>query len=292
MASVDDVDRTIVLGYASRIPWDRYIACVISGALPPRTRTPAPAPGACARRARSSVFPSVRVAGHQGGGGGGGGGGGSAGAATDASAENLYIDASSVALIKRCAALSPSALTELLRSGDPAAAAYPAALLQVLVNMKDVRIMQYTLTLMCDFLEVDVERRARAFLRGQAAPALTSLLQMVGTSSSGARIVSVKANPYVLEHAARAAALLLSVDPSDQAALTGMVAWVHTNLKLFGSTSPAQVKVTEVRGAVRPRFFFFFIPAQGHAAHRRHPHLHRHARTGRRGVPHDPPAQR
>jgi hypothetical protein len=160
---------------------------------------------------------------------------------------NLYIDAQAVAVIKRCSALPAGALSAALAAQDADAVAYPASLLQVLDNMTDVRVMQYTLTLVCDFLGADVERRAAAFLRGHAAPALKTLMQMMGTSSSGARISSREANPYVLEHAARAAATLLSVDPSDQAALAGMLAWVHTNLKLFGSSMPAQVKVTEVR---------------------------------------------
>jgi hypothetical protein len=183
-------------------------------------------------------------------------------------------------VIKFCSAQPFAELSAALAAGDADAVEYPAALLQVLDNMTDVRVMQYTLTLVCDFFAGDVERRAAAFLRGRAPAALKTLMQLMGTSSSGARISSREANPYVLEHAARAAATLLSVDPSDQAALAGMLAWVHTNLKLFGSTMPAQVKVTEVRqnaaararlsltalplSPLRARFFFSHAPSPPH----------------------------
>ncbi len=211
----------------------------------------------------------------------------SAGTTAD-SDRNLYIEARSVAVIRHCAPLPFPAMSAALASGDADAAAYPAALLQVLDNMTDVRVMQYTLTLVCDFLAGDVERRAAAFLRGNTGPALKTLMQMMGTSSSGARISSREANPYVLEHAARATATLLSVDPSDQAALAGMLAWVHTNVKLFGSAEPRQVKVTEVRQwrhrPRRPPSTRRPPPTHLHA------HIHTHARV-RTHTPLPPAAQ-
>jgi len=123
---------------------------------------------------------------------------------------------------------------------------YPRAILRVLITIRDVRVIQYTLTLLCDFLQNDTERRSRLFLQSGERP-LFALLQMVGASGSGARITSTDANPYVLEHAARAAALIMSVDSSIQTAQASILAWVQTNLKLFGSASPKQVRVTEVR---------------------------------------------
>jgi hypothetical protein len=157
-----------------------------------------------------------------------------------------------VSAIQSCSALAPAALSAALAAGEAAAVLYPRALLRVLVNVRDVRVIQYTLTLLCDFLQADVERRSRHLLAEHGELTLTSLLQLVGTTGSGARITSTDANPYVLEYAARAASLLLSVDaPAADAArlssITSLVAWVQSNLRLYGSPSPKQVKVTEVR---------------------------------------------
>ncbi len=160
---------------------------------------------------------------------------------------NLFVDAEDVASIKACSTLPSPRLAELLATGDAHAQRYPQAMLHVLLNIRDVRILQYTLTLLCDFLQSDTERRVRLFLASGERP-LFALLQMVGTSGSGARITSTDANSYVLEHAARAAAIILSVDSSVQAGQASMLAWVQTNLRQMGSTSPKQVKVTEVRG--------------------------------------------
>ena len=170
-------------------------------------------------------------------------------------APNAFVEASDVALIQRFADEPQTRVSELLAAGDTAACAYPRALLKVLHNVADVRVIQYTLTLICDFLEADPERRVRCFFApaagargGEGSPASAlPFLQLVGTSGSGARIASVDANPYVLEHAARAGALLLSSDARDDTAVSSMLAWALSQLKLFGSASPRQVKVTEVR---------------------------------------------
>lgn len=69
----------------------------------------------------------------------------------------------------------------------------------------------------------------------------------MGTSGSGARIPSLEANPYVLEHAAALAATVLAVDASsDPHATSSLLAWVMTHVRLFGSSIPRQVKITEV----------------------------------------------
>ncbi len=159
--------------------------------------------------------------------------------------------------IQACSAQPAAALSAALAQGEATALLYPRALLRVLVNVRDVRVIQYTLTLLCDFLQADVERRSRHLLAEHGELTLTSLLQLVGTTGSGARITSTDANPYVLEYAARAASLLLSVDaPAADAArlssITSLVAWVQSNLRLYGSPSPKQVKVTEVRARKAP----------------------------------------
>lgn len=203
--ALEDVDRAIVLSYASRIPWARYLG---------------------------------------------------AGAGVSAGDANAFVEQSDVALIQRFAAEPQSRVSELLADGDASARAYPRALLKALLQISDVRVIQYVLTLIVDFLEADVERRARFFARAGApehnasggAPVFPlPFLQLVGASGSGARIASVDANPYVLELAARAGALLLSVDPRDDTAVSGMLAWVLSNIKLAGSSFPRQVKVSEVR---------------------------------------------
>jgi V-ATPase subunit H len=128
---------------------------------------------------------------------------------------------------------------------------YPQALLKVLINITDVRLLQYALTLIADFLSVDTQNRAKYFTRPGAPPADRRLhflpfLQLVGTSGSGAVISSLDANPYVLEHAAICASLLLTADCSDAHATSSMLAWVMTHIKNYGSPNTKQVKVTEV----------------------------------------------
>lgn len=69
----------------------------------------------------------------------------------------------------------------------------------------------------------------------------------MGTSGSGARISSLDANSYILEHAASLAAQVLAVDASaDPHATSSLLAWVMTHIRLSGSAVPRQVKVTEV----------------------------------------------
>jgi hypothetical protein len=85
--------------------------------------------------------------------------------------------------------------------------------------------------------------------RAQAStrPYLLPFLQRVGTSGSGARISSLDANSYVLEHAAGLAAAVIAVDAgADPHATSSLLAWVMTHIRLYGSSVPKQVKVTEV----------------------------------------------
>jgi V-type H+-transporting ATPase subunit H len=72
------------------------------------------------------------------------------------------------------------------------------------------------------------------------------LLQLVGTSGSGARILTLEANPYIFEYAAVCAANMIAADPSDETVTSGLFSWVLTHIKLFGSLSEKQVRVTEV----------------------------------------------
>jgi hypothetical protein len=114
-----------------------------------------------------------------------------------------------------------------------------------------VRVIQYALTLLRDFIEVDPERRARLVTRPGAGPGaamhVTPLLQLVGTSGSGARILSADAHPFVVEQAAAVAACMVMADPSDEAATSGFLSWVLTNMKLFGGASASrQIHVSEV----------------------------------------------
>jgi hypothetical protein len=128
---------------------------------------------------------------------------------------------------------------------------YPQALLKCVMNITDVRVVQYVLTLAADFLAYDPSGRARLFTRpggpaGDARPFLLPFLQLVGTANSGARVPSLEVNPYVLEQAASIAAALLSADCSDASAASGMLAWIMTQLRQFGSAQPRQVKLTSV----------------------------------------------
>lgn len=88
-----------------------------------------------------------------------------------------------------------------------------------------------------------------SFLGPQSStrPYLLPFLQLVGTSGSGARISSLDANSYVLEHAAGLAAAVIAVDAgADPHATSSLLAWVMTHIRLYGSSVPKQVKVTEV----------------------------------------------
>jgi hypothetical protein len=121
----------------------------------------------------------------------------------------------------------------------------------VLTNVTDVRVLQYALLLLRDFLlelPGDAERRARLAVRidGGAGGNALPLLQLAGTSGSGARILSLDANAFVLENAAMCAAALVAAGNADETATSGLLSWVLSNLKLFGSHSAAQVRVTEV----------------------------------------------
>ena len=206
------------------------------------SRAPAPFPA----HSPSNPLPPT----HTGSAGNVGGSSGSSGSGT-----NLYLDKSDVSAIQTCSALTPARLSEALAAGDAVAQLYPRALLRVLVNIRDVRVIQYILTLLCDFLQTDLERRSRYLLLEHGELTLTSLLQLVGTTGSGTTVTSTDVNPYVLEYAARAASLLLSVGTPagvapPLASITCLMAWVQNNLRLFGSSSAKQAKVTEVRCAL------------------------------------------
>lgn len=134
---------------------------------------------------------------------------------------------------------------------------YPQALMKVLLTITDVRVLQFALTLMEDFLSVDTAARAKHFYdpvaaSGGAASAggvrihFLPLLQLVGTPGSGAAISSLDANTYILERAATCAALLLSVDASDHHATASLLGWILGQLRSFGGANPKQMKVTEV----------------------------------------------
>ena len=127
---------------------------------------------------------------------------------------------------------------------------YPQALLKVLLNITDVRLIQYALTLAEDFLTGDSRSRAPLFHKPGGSPAggphMLPFLQLVGTGGSGAVISSLDANAYVLERAAACAALLLSADCRSPHATSSMLAWVMTHIRNFGAAGARQVKVTEV----------------------------------------------
>ena len=86
--------------------------------------------------------------------------------------------------------------------------------------------------------------------RQDPKPYVLPFLQLVGTSGSGARISSLDADPYILEHAAMLAAATLAADAGDALATSSLLAWVMTHVKQYGSTVPQQAKVTEVSVAV------------------------------------------
>lgn len=164
--------------------------------------------------------------------------------------EAVFIDEDDVRAIKRFGLENQDAMVELLNT-DEDAKRYPHALLKVLVNITDVRILQFALTLIEDFISYDPVARAKYFTRPGASVNdkrifLLPFLQLVGTSGSGARMSSLDANSYILERAALCASYLLSVDCSDAQATSSMLAWVMTHIKQYGSSAPRQVKVTEV----------------------------------------------
>jgi hypothetical protein len=161
---------------------------------------------------------------------------GSGGGAT----RNLFVEKADSDAIQRIAAEPPARVAALLAAGDAGALAYAGALLRVLETIFDVRVVQYALTLIVDFLEADVAARARFFTN------VLPFLQLAGVQGSGAKVDSADVAPYVLEHASRAAALVLSVDQSDPTTVVSMLGWVQTSVKLYGANnSPRQVKVTE-----------------------------------------------
>ena len=169
-------------------------------------------------------------------------------------------------------------MSEAIASGDAAALHFPRAMLRVVVNVRDVRVLQYLLTLLCDYLLADLERRS-ALLLAEGELVLTALLQLVGTSGSGACITSTDANPYVLEYAARAASLLLSIDASFGVSVSSFKAWVQQNLRLYGSSSPKQVKVTEVREGCVGTPAALAPASCSHTTARTHTHAHTHTHT-------------
>lgn len=119
-----------------------------------------------------------------------------------------------------------------------------------MLNITDLRVVQYVLTLTLDFLEFETEKRAKYFVKPGDAPGsppfALPFLQLVGTSGSGAAVSSVDANPYVVEHAALCAAHMLSVDARDSISVSGISAWIMTNISKYSSVASRQVKITEV----------------------------------------------
>jgi hypothetical protein len=174
-------------------------------------------------------------------------------------AKNMFVDHGDVEVIKAWCSRAPSELGAALQAGESTAVRYPNALLRSVLNIRDERVIQFALTLLVDFLQVDTEKRARYFLAEDGEQTLQCLLQYVGASGAGARVSSTEQNSYILEKAARAASLLLSVDAAtltQPSSVTTLTAWVQNNLRLFGNEG-RQARVTEVRG--RPLF-----PAQCH----------------------------
>lgn len=76
----------------------------------------------------------------------------------------IFLDVGDVRVIKRFAGEDQAALTELLATDDDARL-FPRALIKVLVNITDVRILQYALTLAYDFVSFDPAARARFFVK-------------------------------------------------------------------------------------------------------------------------------
>lgn len=211
------------LAQVQRVRRERHVVAQISAAPPPsdlssaaahhHPRTPSPSP-LCSR------------------------------AGAGGASRNLFVEKADSDIIQRIAAETPARVAALLAGGDSGAAAYAGALLRVLETIFDVRVVQYALTLIVDFLEVDAAGRARYFLVGGAGGVLP-FLQLAGVQGSGARVDSLDVDPYILEYASRAAALVLSVDQSDPTTVVSMLSWVQTSVKQFGSSSPRQVKVIE-----------------------------------------------
>jgi V-type H+-transporting ATPase subunit H len=143
-------------------------------------------------------------------------------------------------------------MSELLNSGDVDAQRYPQALLRVLVNITDVRILQYALTLIEHFLAFDPVNRSSYFYRPNTqsenkVPFFLPFLQLVGTVNSGARINSLDANLYVLERSSAILSHLLSVDAIvDKNATSGFLAWILTFIKSYNSSNLKQLKLCEV----------------------------------------------
>lgn len=169
------------------------------------------------------------------------------------SGEDVFLSAADVRAIRRFASDGSGAgsgMSELLATRDEDALRYPQALLKVLLNITDVRLIQYALTLAEDFLTGDSRSRAPLFHKPGGSPAggphMLPFLQLVGTGGSGAVISSLDANAYVLERAAACAALLLSADCRSPHATSSMLAWVMTHIRNFGAAGARQVKVTEV----------------------------------------------
>ena len=294
MADINDVSREIVLSWASRIPWESYIGdgksregssivvtlddvrvvkrfaeadqgASMSEAL---ANNEVSAPGASARRGLARRPPHVR--------------------------RRRRVRARARTAAPPAPPSSPRLLPPTHRSQE--ARRYPQCLMKILITISDVRIIQYCLTLLEDFVAADPAGRAKYLHKpslpvrvravscvcahtrdacavsgsagstsrhppprpprparvppqpaSSARPYLLPFLQLVGTSGSGARISSLEANPYVLEHAAALAAAVLATDAtSDPHATSSLLAWVMTHVRLYGSSVPKQVKLTEV----------------------------------------------
>lgn len=132
---------------------------------------------------------------------------------------------------------------------------YPAALLTVLQRLTDIRVLQYALTLIEDFLSVDTTNRARYFTEAAVRAAgagpkyamYLPFLQLIGVSGTGAVISALDANTYVVERAATCIALLVVASAeADPAATAGILSWSMTHIRNYGAPNAKQAKVTEV----------------------------------------------
>lgn len=125
----------------------------------------------------------------------------------------------------------------------------------MLQKLTDIRVLQYALTLIEDFLSVDSANRARFFTEaasrsagaGHAYSMYLPFLQLIGVSGTGAVISALDANTYVVERAATCVALLVvasaEADPSTTA---GILSWSMTHIRNYGAPNAKQAKVTEV----------------------------------------------
>ena len=74
---------------------------------------------------------------------------------------------------------------------------------------------------------------------------MSPFLLLIGCSGMGATTSPLDANAYLVERAARIASLLVASAPAEPTAVSALLAWVMSHLRLFGSSLPAQGRLTE-----------------------------------------------